>query len=398
MIDVSRQVLPILQVNLKEQWKLGAVALANREADATATKVEWKEMTVGAVKFNPTVAINEKNYFSTTEAKEISVPTKNLLVWDVLSVQDKDKKSKWDLRLMVTEIVDSTKAKVQKLGWNDTTVAVTDFFYVETTANEEGAITKERRSIETPRTLFNYTQIIKTSATITWTQAEVNNYDFNDIKAELRKQAYKKFSDLFDWMITSTVRTSIVTSDGKTRQIAGWLLYFANNEFEKNTGEYVWVSTANVKTLKSGWLTKDEIDLAFKYAIENGWAINSVIVNTAQAIALSKLYQDKVNVNIVNGTTPTTVGWSVQILKSPIDVAGNLITNIYLDTKMPQDEAIFFNKDLISTKALKNRALMEKIHEPSGDNDNYTIDLSGEWTAIFRNAKENTYVLKNLAI
>ena len=65
---------------------------------------------------------------------------------------------------------------------------------------------------------------------------------------------------------------------------------------------------------------------------------------------------------------------------------------------MPQDEAIFFNKDLISTKALKNRALMEKIHEPSGDNDNYTIDLSGEWTAIFRNAKENTYVLKNLAI
>jgi hypothetical protein len=42
---------------------------------------------------------------------------------------------------------------------------------------------------------------------------------------------------------------------------------------------------------------------------------------------------------------------------------------------MPQDEIIFFNTKSIEAVPLEGRAALEEITEPSGKNDNYSIDL-----------------------
>lgn len=394
-IDVSRQVLPITERLLQDQAKLGAVALRNRtKLVATSTKLEWKEMAMWAIKTALTTA-TASGYFDGT-SKTIECDTTNLLVGDVVSFKTSTGTSKGDLRIMITEIVSSTEAKAQKIGWTDVAVATTDVLYVESTANEEGSTSKKRRPAQSPRTMYNHTQIIRAGHTIPRTQANIDNMDFKDIKAELRTQAYKRYADNFDGMVTSTVRTVITTAEGDKR-ISGWLQYFANNTFNSATGEYVASSTDNVDS--SGWaLSTDKVDKAFKWAIENGGSLNAWVLNTAQAIKLSKLYEDKVNVNILNGTTPTTVGGAVQVLKSPINIAGNEIKSLYVDLRMPQDEVTFFNENSIEAVPLKGSEALEEIKEPSAKDDNYSIDILWEWTIKVKNARENTFTLKGLDV
>ena len=83
-------------------------------------------------------------------------------------------------------------------------------------------------------------------------------------------------------------------------------------------------------------------------------------------------------------------------MKSPINVAGNEISQIYLDLKMPQDEITFFNDKIIEANYLQNSWVLEKIKQPTSEDDNFSIDLLWEWTIIVRNARENTYTLKKL--
>ena len=393
MLDVTRQVLPITERILLEQGRLWAIALRNRkDKPVTSTKVEWKEMSYSPVKVKLTTA-TAVWYFTAGANKDIDTDTTNLLVWDILSVQDKDKKSKGDLRLMVTEIISSTQAKAQKIWGTDVAIETTDFLYVETATNEEGSKVGKRRQIQLPRTRYNYTQIIRAGHIIPRTQAEVNNYDFKDVKNELRTQAYKRWGEQFDGLVTSTIRTSVMTAQGE-RRVAWGLFYFANNNFDAKW-DLISGATDNIKAVN--WaLTIDLVNEAFRYAIENWGNLNSVVVNTKQAIAISKLFQDKVNVNIINGTTPKTIGGAVQILKSPINVAGNEISQIYLDLKMPQDEITFFNDKIIEANYLQNSWVLEKIKQPTSEDDNFSIDLLWEWTIIVRNARENTYTLKKL--
>lgn len=394
-IDVSRQVLPITERLLKDQAKLWAVALKNRtKLVATATKLEWKEMAMWAIKTALTVA-TVSGYFDSTN-KTIECDTTNLLVGDIISFKTATGTSKGDLRIMITEKVSSTEAKAQKVGGTDVAVETTDVLYVESTANEEGSKVTNRRPAQSPRTMYNFTQIVRAGHSIPRTQANIDNMDFKDIKAELRTQAYKRYADNFDGMVTSTVRTVISTVEGDKR-IAGWLQYFANNTFNSATGDLSGASTDNVDSTW-GDLSTDKVDKAFKWAIENWGALNAWVLNTAQAIKLSKLYEGKVNVNIINWTNPTTVGWAVQVLKSPINVAWNEIKSLYVDLRMPQDEVTFFNEETIEAVPLKWSEALEEIKEPTAKDDNYSIDLLWEWTIKVKNARENTFTLKSLNV
>ncbi len=394
-IDVSRQVLPITERLLKDKSKLGAIALKNRTGkEAVATKLEWKEMAMGAIKTALTTA-TASGYFDNT-SKTIACDTTNLLVGDVISFKASDGKSKGNLRIMITEIVSSTEAKAQKIGGTDVAVATTDVMYVDSTSNEEGSKASKRRPAQSPRTMFNYTQIIRAGHTIPRTQAEIDNLDFKNIKAELRLQAYKRYAENFDGMVTSSVRAVIETAEGDKRISAG-LPYFANNTFNSATGELLGASTDNVDST-GGDLSTDHINKAFKWAVDNWGELNAGVVNTAQAIKISELYKDKVNVNVFNGTNPEIVGGAVQVLKSPIQVAGNTINSLYVDLRMAQDEITFFNEDSIEAIPLKGSAALEEIKKPTAIDDNYSIDLLGEWTIKVKNARENTFTLKGLNV
>lgn len=395
-LDVARQVLPITEKILLNEGALGWIALRNRTSlVARTTKLEWKEMTSGAIKVNPTVATI--SWFFDGTDKNFSIPTANIMVWDIISFQDSTFKAKWDLRIMITWITSWTVATARKIGGSDIAIATTDFAFVSSMAEAEGSVVSTRRAYEVPATLYNFTQIVRAWHSIPWTDTALFNYDFNNIKAELRTQAYEKFSRAFNGMITSSVRTSVTLWAGWVRRVAGWLNFFALNKFDASTGDVTGASTENVKTVS--WLmTKENVNFAFKYVIENGWKLNAMVANTAQIMVLNSLYQEKINVNIVNWTVAWTVGGSVNVIKSPINIDGNEISAIYLDTSMPQDEVIFFNTNTIEAVPLEGRAALEEITEPSGKNDNYSVDLLWEWTVKVKNARANTYVLKALTL
>lgn len=395
-LDVARQVLPVAERILLQKSALGWIALKNRTwLVAKSTKLEWKEMMTWAIKVNPTVATISW-YFDGTD-KNFSIPTANIMVWDIIAFQDSTFKAKWTLRVIITWITNSTTATARKVWGADIAIATTDFAFVQTMAEEEGSVVSKRRPYEVPQNLYNFTQIIRAWHIIPWTDVSIMNYSFSDVKNELRTQAYDKYSRALDWLVTSSVRTSLTLWAGWVRRIAGWLNYFALSNFDPSTGDYTSDSTVNVKSV--GWLmTKDHINFAFKYVIENGGWLNALVANTAQLMQLASLYQDKVNVQVINGSVAGTVGGAVNVIKSPISIAWNEISAIYLDTSMPQDEVIFFNTNTIEAVPLEGRAALEEITEPSGKNDNYSIDVIWEWTVKVKNAKNNTYVLKTLTL
>lgn len=397
-LDVQRQVIPVAEKILLGKSALWGIALKNNRATklvAKTTRLEWKEMVTGAIKLNVTAWIASW-YFDGTD-KDFSINTSNLLIWDIISFQDSTFKAKWDLRIIVTALVDGGTAKARKISGSDVAITTTDWAFVDTMAEAEGSQVTKRRALEVPSTLYNFTQIIRAGHSIPGTDVATMNYSFDDTKKELRGQAYDKFTRALDWLVTSSVRMSLALPEGWVRRISGWLNYFALNNFDPSTGDYASPSTVNLKVV-NGALVKDHINFAFKYVIENGGKLNALAANTAQLMEIASLYQDKVNVNVINGTVAWVVGGAVQVLKSPISVAGNEINAIYLDTRMPQDEITFFNTDIIEAVPLEGRGALEEISVPTAKNDNYSIDLLGEWTVKIKNAKSNTFVLKGLTL
>lgn len=397
-LDVQRQVIPVAEKILLEKSALWGIALRNNRASklvAKSTKLEWKEMVTGAIKLNVTAWIASW-YFDWTD-KNFSINTSNLMVWDIISFQDSTFKAKGDLRIIITALVDSWTAKARKIGGSNIAITTTDWAFVDSMAEADGSQVSKRRAMEVPSTLYNFTQIIRAGHSISWTDATTLNYSFADTKKELREQAYDKFTRALDWVITSSVRMSLALPEGWVRRIAGWLNYFALNNFDPSTWDYSSPSSVNVKVV-NGVITKEHINFAFKHVIENGGALDALVANTAQLMQIATLYQDKVNVNVINGTVAWVVGGAVQVLKSPINVAGNEIKALYLDTRMPQDEIQFFNTNTIEAVPLEWRGALEEITEPTAKNDNYSIDLLGEWTVKIKNAKSNTFVLKGLTL
>jgi len=397
-LDVQRQVIPLAEKILLWKSALWGIALANNRKSklvAKSTKLEWKEMVSWAIKLNFT-AWTTSWYFDTTD-KNFSINTTNLLIWDIISFQDSTFKAKGDLRILVTGIVDGSTATARKISGSDIAITTSDWAFVESMAEEEGSKVSRRRAMEVPSTLYNFTQIIRAGHSIPGTDVATMNYSFADTKKELREQAYDKYTRALDGLITSSVRISLSLPAGWVRRIAWGLNYFALNNFDASTGDYSSPSTLNLKNVW-GALTKDHINFAFKYVIENGWKLNALVGNTSQLMQIASLYQDKVNVQVINGTVAWTVWGAVNVLKSPITVAWNEINALYLDTRMPQDELVFFNTGIIEAVPLEWRGALEEIKEPSAGNDNYSLDLLWEWTVKVKDAKSNTYVLKGLTL
>jgi len=398
-VDVQRQVLHATTQIMKEYWLLWEIALKNTwEQKITGIKLERKEMVYTPVKLIIKTAITSWYFGDTAKSIEVNEWANGLTVWQIVEFQDKDKKSKWSITVIVESIVSDTEFKVILLGWDNTiTLAVWDFAIWKAIAEEEGFKNSTRWGIKKPRNVFNYTQIIRVSSEISWSLAETNNWDFPKIKEELLKQWVMDYSNQLNSIASSYIRKK-ATVWSKEIKIAGWLPFFIENKFDKDWNVINWKNPDNVKIVN--WdLTTDEIDLGFKYVVDNGGQVNAIRTWTAQALRISKLYADKVNVNIINWTVPPTVGWPVQVLKSPIQVGKNTIKAIYVDTSMPADELEMFYDASIILIPKQNRALASfEILMPNADDDNYRLRMHWEWSFYAENIKENSYKMKKLSI
>ena len=392
--DVARLVLPFTEQLLKEQNSLWEIALRNRWKfkPVNATKVEFKEYAKWPVK-SPITTATTSWYFADWTPVTLEVEdTTNFLAWDVLTFQTADKKAKWDITVTVISKTSQTELQVQYIWWDNTiTLAVWDVAYLDTTAFPEWSETTERRPMYKPRKIYNYTQIVKAWHSLTWTTIEVNQYDYQDVVRELKKQVYTNFSQKLAWLVSSSVRNSLTISWEDVR-IAWWLNYFIRNTFDKDW-ERTWKATVNVKNV--GWaLTLSLIDDAFQYVIENEWVINACICSPAQARKISEINPTSVAISLDNKWTNfVTKGWATQVLMSPIQVNGNVITAIFVDRKMPKDEIIFFNTWNIALIPMKNRAALENEIEYNATKDVYSLDMLWEWTVRYVDAPENSYVL-----
>lgn len=403
MVDVSRVVLPIAERILQENQNLGAIALANRsnvKEKLVTTKLEWKEMNQGAVKSAVTTAVASGG-FSTTVPSDLELAsTENILVKDKITFQTASKASKGTLSLIVTEVTNSTTVKVLKIGGADITISVGDVAYIDTNAHPEGSVSLQRRSMSMPHDMFNYAQIVKAGHKITGTLAATRNWDFADIKKELREQAYTQFARDLSGIVSSGVRSK-VTIAGEEVRIAGGLTYFARGIFNNDgalTGEYTSANAQIIKNLAGADLTKEDIDDAFQAVIEKGGTINAAYTSPEQARKISGLEADKINMIVSDRSNANVIGGAVQILKSPIKVGGNEITAIYVDTKMEKDKVIFFNQNAIALVPMETRESLETEKVATAIDDNHSLDVLGEWSFMYRNAYENSFFFDNCKI
>ncbi len=396
--DLQRQVIATTTAIMKEYGLLWEIALKNTKNQViTWGKLERKEMVYTPNRLKITTPITAWYFDDTAKIIEVAVWASSLSIWSTIEFLWANKTSKGSLTLIVESKISDTQFKAIYLGWDNTiTLSAWDIVVEKGTANAEWFKNSNRNGLKKPRNVYNEMHIVRVSKEISWSMASTNNWDFPKIKEELLKQWTMDYANQLNGIASSYIRKK-VTIAWEEIKIAGWLPFFIENNFDIDWNAISW-TPENVKVVN--WdLTIDEIDLGFKWVADNSWRVNAIRCWTTQAIKLSRLYADKININIVNGTVPNTAWGAVQVLKSPIQAGKNTINAIYLDTSMPADELEMFLDEGLVLIPKQDRALASfEIKTPTPDDDNYRLGMHGEWTFYAENIKENSYKMKKLSI
>lgn len=396
--DLQRQVIATTTAIMKEYGLLWEIALKNTKNQViTWGKLERKEMVYTPNRLKIATPITAWYFDDTAKVIEVEAWAGSLSVWSTLEFLWANKTSKGSLTLIVESKISDTQFKAIYLGWDNTiTLSAWDIVVEKGTANAEWFKNSNRNGLKKPRNVYNEMHIVRVSKEISWSMASTNNWDFPKIKQELLKQATMDYANQLNGIASSYIRKKVEIGWEEIK-IAGWLPFFIENNFDVEGNVVAW-TPENVKNVN--WdLTIEEIDLGFKWVADNNWRVNAIRCWTTQAIKLSRLYADKININIVNGTVPNTVWGAVQVLKSPIQAGKNTINAIYLDTSMPADELEMFLDEGLVLIPKQDRALASfEIKTPTPDDDNYRLGMHGEWTFYAENIKENSYKMKKLTI
>ncbi len=397
-LDKKRQVLALTETIAQEKGMLSAVALANgaRIARAKNTTVEKKIQKEGRIKTTVTT-LAASGYFDETAKDLVLGSTTNLLVWDVLEFRTSANKVISNLTVGVDSITNGTTVKAIKLGGTDAAIPAGAICILKTSANEE-ASKSAKRPMHLPTTIFNMTQIIREARGVTGTAMVVNNYDTASAKAEARRQVLEYFARQLDAICTSSVRL-LTTLGGVERRIAGWLPFFCDNKFD-TSGAIVAGTPDNVVDKAGAELTQDMIDDGFQYVIENGGRLNTMLLSPAKARVVSGFDSGKIVINYEALATATTRGGAVQVLKSPIEINGNIIDKMYVSTEVAKNQVRLFDRSKMYLLPMEERSYIEKVTEYANSDsaeDALTVAMTWEWTFFFENADIYSYTINNLA-
>lgn len=398
--DLARDVLFATQTLMKEKWQLWDIALKNAwNLEVTTDKLERAEMVYELVKLTLSAWIVSWYFDTTDKSVSVSSGALNLLVWQTLTFKTSAKLSRWTLTIIVTWITNDTTFTARKIGWTDVALSSWDIATVQSTVTAEGETNTNYNWIKLTRKVYNYTQSFRVSWEISWRMARINTWNFEDIKTELLKQVQMDLKNNLSAISCGYVRNRQVIA-WKTYSFAGWLPFFLLNKFDTNWDVVAWTPT-NVITV--WWaLTLNHIYDAFQHAIENNWSLNAILCSPKQARAISTFEGAKINIQLLNWSNATKVWWAVQVLESPIKVGDNMISAIYVDTTIANDELYVFNEWNIQLIPMVWRGLIwMEVRMPyegaNTDKDVYSISWLGEWSFYYMNSFENWYVLKWLS-
>lgn len=398
-LDQKRTVLAAIETIATEKGLLSAIALANgaRLPRYKTTKLEKKIKKEGRIKSAVTTAAISGYFDNTGKALDVA-DTSNFLVWDILEFRTSDNKLKGNLTLWVDAVTDATTLSVKKIGWDDIAVDLTDVAILKINANEE-ASSDSTRPMFLPTTSYNLSTIIREAREVSGTAMVVNNYDVKSATGEARRQVLDGFARQLDSLCNSSVRTS-TTLGGKSRKVVGWLQFFCDNAFDAD-GEVSWPATGNVKDASAAAITQEMINDGFQYVIENGGRLNSAMLSPAQARKISAFDSNKIVINYDAVNKAETRGGSVQVLKSPITINGNVIDKMYVSTEVAKDEVRLFDRSKMYLLPMEGRSYIESVSTiKTTDNaiDGVKIGWLGEFSFLFENADIYSYRIKNLAI
>lgn len=399
-LDPVRQVLAITERILQEKGMIAEVALANwaSKVRVDSTKFEAKEMKEGRIKTTVTNQV-ASGYFDDTAKDLVVWETKNILVWDLFEFRTATNGTITDLIVWVDSKTNDTTIKVKKVGWTDALIPAGAMFLLKTSTNQEVS-SKSSRPMNLPSTIFNYPQIIRETREVSGRTVEINNYDFDSAVAEARRQTLEYFGRQLDAICMSSFRWT-TTLGWEERDIAWGLPYFADNVFDSKWVR-TWPSVGNVVDAEWAELTQTMIDNGFQYVIENNGRLNSILTSPAQARKISSFDEGKIIINydqLANAENQSRWG-SVQVLKSPITINGNVIDKIYVSTAIAKDEARMFDRSKMYLVPMKNREYNETTSDYYSTDaaiDGVSVSMLGDWTFIFENADVYTYSIKNLA-
>ena len=400
-LDLVRQVFSVIERILTDRGALSGLALRNfvnstKIKEATNTKVEHKEFKKGRISTSiGTGTIS--GYFDTTAKAFDLGDTSNLLEGDILRFEDLVNKRKGTLEVFIVSIVNATQVTAMKVGWADIALLTTDIAVFQSNANPENSGESERRPLNQPSTQFNYTQILKEGREISGTSFETDNYSEETARVELNGQVLEDFAMALEGLTAGWDRNEFTNpATNKIIRKSGWLAYFTRNLFD-SAWAVTWPATLNVVDKASATLTMDFINDGFEYIIKNGGQANAIVCSEKQARAISDLENSKINIALLDAQR----GTQVNVLRSPINVNGNQINNIYVDFNMPKDELIMINENKIFLVPLRNRSgipTYKTLWNGENSSDGVKTDMLGEWSFIFDNAVCNSYTLTNLAV
>ena len=397
-LDKKRQVLALTERIAQEKGMLSEIALANgaRIARATNTKVEKKVQKEGRIKTTVTTA-TVSGYFDDTAKDLVLGSTVNLLVWDILEFRTSANKVLSNLTVGIDSITNGTTVKVIKMGGTDIAVPANSVCILKNSANEE-ASKGTKRPMHLPTTIYNLTQIIRETRGVTGTAMVVNNYDVASAKTEARRQVLEYFARQLDAICTSSVRGT-PTLGWVERRIAGWLPFFCDNNFN-SSWEVVAGTPLNRFNAAGAELTQAMIDDGFQYVIENGWRLNTMLLSPAKARVVSGFDSGKIVINYEALASAETRGGAVQILKSPIDINGNIIDKMYVSTEVAKNQVRLFDRSKMYLLPMEERSYIESVtsyENSDGWVDWLDIHMTWEWTFLFENADIYSYTIDNLA-
>lgn len=397
--DTTRQVLTTVATIQKEKWLLWSIALTSwmRQPSLKAVKLERKEMSYTPVKLSISTGIVSWYFDNTNKNVSVTSWALQLQLWDVLIFQTSWKNSKGSLTIIVTAITNDTTFTAQKVWWADIAISIWDLACVKTGALSEWSKSTNYKGIKKPKTVYNFPQIFRVSGELTRDAVRINNYDFQQIIEELLRQVSSDYSDKLNWLTMSYSRRWDLVVDWKDVKICGWLPFFIENNFNA-AGDVIAWTPANV--INVWWLlTKSHIDNWFQYVIEQWGTINSILCSPAQARIISSFESWKINVMLLDKTVSEKIGWSVQVLESPIKVWNNTINEIYVDNSLTNDVIYLFNRDNVQLIPVEwSELIWMELNEPyiwaNKDDDVYSMSWLAEWTFYYMNAVESSYCLK----
>lgn len=222
---------------------------------------------------------------------------------------------------------------------------------------------------------YNYTQIFERYAQVTNTQQAVRTYNVDN---ELNYQVQLRLKELSREMNDALIYGRRYDMGAGQPRMTGGLLNFAD------------IKGSVKENLNGGEVTAKVINDALEQVYQRGGNVNTILTNTAGARQISKLLNDKIQIE----RQDTVRGGYVASFVS--DIVGGDVATIVVDKNMPKDKVLLFDRSILSMSPLQGRALYD-VDATTPGADFVARQIRGEYGVKIMNAKEKIAVLENVS-